>query len=429
MSKKGTKQTNTGRAAQAREKSAPARPEQEPHDADRLADAVFSKPIPKLLGNSEALRFFRKVAPTLAFGIILYVILSNLNHVSGAFSMLLSAMGAVLAGIAIAFVLNIPLRALEGHVFRWIRSNGLRRGLSMLCCYIMLAALLLVIVGVAMPQMALSLHAIGRMLPEFGRELSAWIDGMFARLHLDRELISNIELDWNSLARRFVDITTSSMPQLLSTTRSITNGITEMMIGFVLSAYMLADKERIAAQGKRLCRSALRPDWAERVISLCSLAQTTFRGYISGIMKEACILGALTAGLMTLFGFPMPALAGILMGIGALVPIFGIFVMITTNTLMVAAQTNIYEGLWFLLFIVALQQLEGNLIFPRVMGSSIRLPGIWVLIAATVGGMLFGLVGLLISVPCMSMLYSLARAFVESRERSAARGEARPEVK
>ena len=128
---------------------------------------------------------------------------------------------------------------------------------------------------------------------------------------------------------------------------------------------------------------------------------------------------ALTATGMAIIGFPSPIFAGVLMGIGALIPIFGIFIMVTVNAILIAVQADIFTGLWFVVYITLLQQFEGNVIYPRVMGNAIRLPSLWVLAAATVGGTLFGLAGLLLSIPVVSIIYSLVRAFVLTRERAA----------
>ena len=122
---------------------------------------------------------------------------------------------------------------------------------------------------------------------------------------------------------------------------------------------------------------------------------------------------------MAIIGFPSPIFAGVLMGIGALIPIFGIFIMVTVNAILIAVQADIFTGLWFVVYITLLQQFEGNVIYPRVMGNAIRLPSLWVLAAATVGGTLFGLAGLLLSIPVVSIIYSLVRAFVLTRERAA----------
>ncbi len=407
----------------------PTRP-QSPGDAearptpDRLARSVFSRPLARSARDAGAVRFFWRVAPTLAFGIALYVLLEHFGEVTRACGTVVGALTPVFIGMALAFILNIPMRLFETQVFFWIRKVSIRRGLSVLLCYLLLWAFVLTLLFVVFPQLSMALESLTSMLPMLGAELYATAHRLVIRYELDPELLNYLEFDWNSIALNVIEWTTSSIPQLVSTTRDITSRLLEIFIGFVLSVYMLFGKERIVRQGRRLCCAALKRDWAERVISLCSLAQATFRGYLTGTLTEACILGTLTALGMAIFGFPSPVFAGVLMGIGALIPIFGIFIMVVVNAILIVVQADIFTGLWFIVYITVLQQLEGNLIYPRVMGNAIRLPGIWVLTAATVGGTLFGLMGLLLSIPTVSMLYALARAFVITREQRAARRQA-----
>lgn len=386
---------------------------------DRMADAVFEKPLKRGVYRAESRRFFLRVAPTVAFGVILYVLLQNLAYVSDGVNSFLRALSPVIVGIVLAFILNIPLRFFEKHVFFWIKRKQVKRGLSVALCYIILIAFLLTLVFVVLPQLTVALQSLSSMLPMLGKELYGTASELVAKYDLDEDILKYLQFDWNSIAMTLIEWVTSSLPQLMSTTRDITSSVFEIFIGFIMSVYMLFSKERMAAHGRRVCKAILPHDWSERVINVCSLAQTTFRGYMTGMLTEACILCTLTATGMAIIGFPSPIFAGVLMGIGALIPIFGIFIMVTVNAILIAVQSDISTGLWFVVYITVLQQFEGNVIYPRVMGNAIRLPSVWVLAAATVGGTLFGLPGLLLSIPFVSILYSLMRAFVLTRERAA----------
>lgn len=385
---------------------------------DRMADAVFEKPLRHSAYRIESRKFFIKVAPTVAFGVALFVLLQNLSVLSHGIKAFIGAMAPVIVGVALAFILNVPLRIFETRVFFFIKSKSVRRGLSILLCYMLLCAFLLTLIFVVLPQLGAALQALSSMLPMLGSELYSTASELVYRYGLDESILKYLEFDWNAIAMNVIEWTTASLPQLVSTTRDITSRMVKIFIGFILSVYMMFGKERLSRQGCRLCRAILPADWAERVINICRLAQTTLRRYMTGMLTEACILGTLTAIGMAIFRFPSPVFAGVLMGIGALIPIFGIFIMIVVNALLIAVQADISTALWFVLYIIVLQQLEGNLIYPRVMGNAIRLPGIWVLAAATVGGTLFGLPGLLLSVPFVSIFYSLIRAFVLTRERA-----------
>lgn len=388
---------------------------------DSLARAVFERPLYRAARGAGAARFFRRVAPTVAFGVALYALFEHFSAVAGALGAVLGALTPLLIGVALAFILDVPMRLFETQVFFWMRSASVRRGLSVTVCYLMLGAFLLTLLLVVFPQLSMAVESLAGMLPELGAQLYSSARRLVEAHDLDPEILNYIEWDWNLIAHNVLEWTAASLPQLVSTTRDITGRVFETFIGFVLSVYMLFGKERLAQQGRRLCGALLKRDWAERIINLCSLAHATFRGYLTGMLTEACILGTLTALGMAILGFPSPVFAGVLMGIGALIPIFGIFIMMLVNAILIAVQADLPTGIWFIVYITVLQQLEGNLIYPKVMGSAIRLPGIWVLTAATAGGTLFGLMGLLLSIPTASMLYALVRALVLTREQRAAR--------
>ena len=262
---------------------------------DHMADAVFEKPLRHSAYSAESHRFFLRVAPTVAFGVVLYVLLQNLGEVTGWFNNVMRALAPVLVGVLLAFVLNIPLRLFEGHVFCWIKQKSARRGLSVALCYILLLAFVLTLIFVVLPQLTVALQSLSSMLPMLGKELYDAAAKLVEKYDLDEEILTHLQFDWNSIAMTVIEWVTSSLPQLMSTTRDITSSVVEIFLGFIMSIYMLFNKERMAAHWRRLCQAVLPRDWAERVINVCSLAQTTFRGYMTGMLTEACILCTLTA--------------------------------------------------------------------------------------------------------------------------------------
>ena len=206
---------------------------------DHMADAVFEKPLRRSAYSAESHRFFLRVAPTVAFGVVLYVLLQNLGEVTGWFNNVMRALAPVLVGVLLAFVLNIPLRLFEGHVFCWIKQKSVRRGLSVALCYILLLAFVLTLIFVVLPQLTVALQSLSSMLPMLGKELYDTAAKLVEKYDLDEEILTHLQFDWNSIAMTVIEWVTSSLPQLMSTTRDITSSVFEIFLGFIMSIYML----------------------------------------------------------------------------------------------------------------------------------------------------------------------------------------------
>ena len=194
----------------------------------------------------------------------------------------------------------------------------------------------------------------------------------------------------------------------------VVSGVSTFVIGLIFALYILLQKERLARQGRQVCYGLMPEHWADRTLEIARMASRTFASFLSGQCLEAVILGTLFVVAMTLFRMPYALLVGVLIALLSLIPIVGAFIGCGVGALLIA-MTDPWKALLFVILFLVLQQIEGNLIYPHVVGSSVGLPSIWVLAAVTLGGKLMGVLGMLIFIPLCSVLYALFRGYVKKR--------------
>lgn len=194
----------------------------------------------------------------------------------------------------------------------------------------------------------------------------------------------------------------------------VVSGVSTFVIGLIFSFYILLQKEKLSRQARQVFYAILPERRADRLLEVLRLAERTFSSFLSGQCLEACILGTLFVVAMTLFQIPYALLVGVLIALTALIPIVGAFIGCAVGALLIAIDDP-WKALWFIVLFLVLQQVEGNLIYPHVVGSSVGLPSIWVLFAVTLGGSLMGILGMLVFIPVCSVLYALFRGYVKDR--------------
>lgn len=352
-------------------------------------------------------------------GVAFYCALQHLNVVAGAVAWLLGILSPFLVGGAIAFVLNVPMRAIE----RGLRVSG-KRG-AVLRRPLALVLTLVAVVGV----LALASCVIGPGVTDAVRSIISQAPGAFERLQeqllgLERylprlqELVESLSIDWKTLSQKAVALARSWGGSLLTSGGGlmvgVVSGVSTFVIGLVFSFYILLQKEKLARQGRQVLYALLPEGGADRALEVLRLANRTFSSFLSGQCLEAVILGTLFVVAMTVFRMPYALLVGVLIALTALIPIVGAFIGCGVGALLIAI-TDPWKALMFIFLFLVLQQIEGNLIYPHVVGSSVGLPSIWVLAAVTLGGKLMGIAGMLFFIPLCSVLYALFRGFVKGR--------------
>lgn len=324
-------------------------------------------------------------------------------------------------GAGIAFVFNVPMRAIERQLSD-LRRAGLRRILSIVLTILCLVLIVMFIFELLIPQFRLTAASLSQKIPVFIEktagdlkvlmedhpEMSVWI----------QETLNLESLDWNGILKDSLSFLSNQVSTVMggavNVIGNVTGAIINSVVSIAFSIYCLSRKEILARQGKRLLYSLVSEKHADEVIRILRLNNVTFSNFISGQCLEACILGCLFAVAMAIFKMPYIALVSVVIAVTALIPVVGAFVGCIVGAFFILVD-NPLQAITFVIMFLIIQQLENNLIYPRVVGTSIGLPGMWVLVAVTVGGDLMGVGGMLLMIPVTSVLYSLMREFTEKR--------------
>lgn len=322
-------------------------------------------------------------------------------------------------GSAIAFIFNVPMRAVERQL-NWIHKPGLRRGMAIILTLLVFLLVIAFVVLLLVPQIRLTVESIVATLPDFIRRESQNVM-TFLEAHpevrdwiLDYTQLETIE--WSNLVEKVVTLAGEYLSRIFdgafSAIGKVTNGFVNAFLGICFAFYALSRKEILARQGRRLLYSILPEHWADELIRVLRLTNSTFSNFISGQCLEAGILGCMFAVVMAVIGLPYIPLVSVIIAVTALVPLVGAFVGCVLGALFILVESPV-QALTFVVVFLILQQIEGNLIYPRVVGTSIGLPGMWVLVALTVGGEIAGVTGMLVMIPLASVMYALLREFTQ----------------
>ena len=353
-------------------------------------------------------------------GAAFYAALQNLNAVIGGFRWLAGILSPFLLGGAIAFVLNVPMRTIESRLFpQNRRADAVRRPLALILTLLALVGVLTLAALVIGPGIKEAIMVLAEQIPGAAERLWAKLTELEAYLPQLEALLEDLALeDWRALSRKAVELLQNWGGKLLSSggglVGGVVSGVTTFVIGLIFSFYVLVQKEKLARQGRQVLYALLPEGWADRVLDVLRLSGRIFASFLSGQCLEAVILGTMFVVAMTLFSMPYAALVGVLIALTALIPVVGAFIGCGAGALLIAV-TDPVKALVFVAMFLVLQQIEGNLIYPHVVGNSVGLPSIWVLAAVTLGGSLFGVGGILFFIPLCSVLYALFRGFVKVR--------------
>jgi predicted PurR-regulated permease PerM len=358
------------------------------------------------------------------FVLVLYWILSHTDSVGSIVSFVFGVLSPIIAGLCVAFVINVLLRQLEKlwkFVFKkkegkWKRV--LMRPVCLILTTLIFIGVIFSLIFIIVPQIKQTVIDFSNILPQYAQNIEVWwagVVGFFGEMGIVipafninlEDILSSVVGFLTQQGGAFIDTT-------INVTASILTGVVNGIIAFVLSIYVLAQKERLSFHASSFLKAVLPEKIYAELMNVLSLSNKTFNNFITGQLTEALIIGVLCFIGMTIFGMPYAAVISVLIGFTALIPIFGPFIGTAIGAFLIL-PTDFMKAIWFVVFIIVLQQIEGNLIYPRVMGKSVGLPGIWVLISVTVAANAFGLLGMLISVPVCSVLYALARNFVDKK--------------
>lgn len=349
--------------------------------------------------------------------ILLYWLINETAKVLIVFNFLKGIFAPFVLGSGIAFILNVPMRAIEG-LLKGIKNTALRRFIALLLTFLAVLLVLALVFWLLIPQMV---DTIRSLLPKLYAFISDIQKHALDFLNANPNLISGVDLqqlDWAGLVKNALEMVGDSVSSIVGSTfsaiGSVSGAVMDAFIAVVFAVYCLFQKETLARQARKLLYAFIPEKISDHVVRILRLTNTTFSNFLSGQCLEVCILGSLFAITMAIFRMPYIPLVSVLVAVTAFIPVVGAWVGCGLGAFFIFVANPI-QALWFIVMFLVLQQIENNLIYPRVVGTSIGLSGMWVLLAVAVGGELMGVAGMFLMIPVASVIYTLLREVTNNR--------------
>ena len=358
----------------------------------------------------------RLILGIITFAVILTAVVFNLNKVAGVFMAVWNVFMPFVVGMSLAFILNVPMKFAERKIFSRIKRPKGRRACSILATLAFCGVIIAIVILLIVPEIINTVESIINNLPAMMDQVEALIQKIGSFSKDFEEFVGKSNFDSDKALNSIMSFAQTQMSTLgtsvFSALTSAIGTIVGAVIGFVFSIYILASKEKLVRQTKMILYAYLKEERAKKIWDIILMANHTFQRFISGQCLEACILGCMFWLAMTIFKMPYAILISVVIGVLALIPIFGAFVGCLVGFLLIVFLNPI-QAVWFLILFIVIQQIEGHFIYPFVIGTSVGLPSIWVLLAVVVGGKLFGVIGMVVFIPLCSVLYALFAANVK----------------
>lgn len=361
----------------------------------------------------------KHVMQMIAFAILLYCGIEHFDVVIMVVQFVLGILLPFIIGGAMAFIFNVPMKRIEKYLFTKNKKlERFRRPAAYLLTLVCVIGILTLAMVVVIPELGNTITMLVEQIPLAVKAIQEWLVDIPEKWPALAPAIEELDIDWSSISSSAVNFVQSIASGLVSSGvgffSGIVSGVTTFVISLTFSIYVLFQKEKLCSQAKQILYAIFPDKFTEKAISVAGLSNQVFSSFLSGQCLEAVILGTMFVISMSILRMPYAMLTGIVIAITALIPIFGAFIGCVVGMLLIV-MVNPIQALWFLILFLVLQQVEGNLIYPHVVGNSVGLPSIWVLAAVTVGGNLFGIIGILVFIPFCSVLYALFRTFVKKR--------------
>ncbi len=363
----------------------------------------------------------RNLALLILGGLVVYWILNETQKVRTVYDVIMGVLSPFIVGAVLAFIFNVPMRAFEG-LFKKVKNPTLRRCIALVLTLLAVLLVLTIVFLLLIPEVISTAQSLVPKLQAFVLNAEKMLDTFLAdNPKLMQWIVDNTDLenfDWSALVQNALNIVGNSFSTLfseaVSAIGSITSGIMNAFISLVFAVYALFQKETLARQGRKLLYAILPERISDIIVKILRLSNSTFSNFLSGQCVEVCILGCMFAIAMAIFGMPYIPLVSVLVAVTAFIPVVGAWVGCIVGAFLIFVSDPLL-ALWFVVMFVILQQIENNMIYPRVVGTSIGLSGMWVLVAVSIGGELMGVVGMFLMIPIASVLYSLAREWTHKR--------------
>ncbi len=365
----------------------------------------------------------KKILLIIIFTIAVLTIFQNISIILQYISIIFGISVPFLIGGVIAFIINIPMKFIESKIFnnsrikKYKALNSLSRPLSLVLSIILLVIIIAAVINIVVPQLISTFYSIGNSIYAFMPRAIDFCKSVVKSDEAAQYFEELKNLDWQTILNYVGNFLKSGGNVLNSTIGVVTtifSTTVNIIIGFIFALYILLQKEKLSVQAAKILFAVVPEKHAEKIVYVARLSYRTFTNFVTGQCLEACILGIMFFVVLSICRMPYSLLIGVLIGFTALIPIVGAFIGCFISALLILMISPV-KALIFVVIFLILQQIEGNLIYPHVVGSSVGLPSIWVLVAVTLGGNLMGIVGMLIFIPLSSILYTLLKQWVNKR--------------
>lgn len=362
----------------------------------------------------QTLKFrFTQFLPLIIAGGVIFLFVHYWNSVEVFVMTLVGAARPLVIGFVIAYLVNILMVRYDQLLSKKLTKKGIREGISLLGALVTIITVIILLIMLVVPQF---INAISTLISRAPDAIQNILDNEFVKKNLSPAISSNLQhIDWNSLVSQAKDFLTSGITSGFSQVMTGFSVLINLIFGIIFAIYLLTGKERLLSQLRRVGRNYLKPAQYMVTRRFCRRLNRNFRNYVAGQCLEAVIFGTLCVLGMTLLRLPYSTMVGTLLGMCSLIPVVGSYFGTAVGAVMVAS-VSLPKAAIFVVFIIVLVQIEGNLIYPKVMGNSVGLSGIWILAAVTLFGALLGIPGMFIGVPLTSTFYQLFREDLHRRE-------------
>ena len=378
----------------------------------------------RIARRSAMARYDKYIMKYIGLITLIVLVVWNWNSIMGLVGSIYKTLGPIINGAIFAYILNLLMvryeRLLSKLQVKMPLIKELKRPVSMLLSLLTFVLAVIMILVLVLPQLSTAISRFIEVIPSVSTWLQKAIEEYDAYFPQLQTLMSQLNINWGSLIQQSMTVLNSLSSNFLNITFTTITGVASNTINSILSLmvalYILGSKERLLLQGKRLIMAYLKPSQAQTLLDIIRLMNESFTNFFVGMTLEGIILGSLVTVAASIFNLPYAGMLGVIAGVMALIPIIGGYISAAVGTLMLLAVSP-SQALFYLIMVIIIMQLEGNLIYPRVVGGSIGLPGLWVLVAFTVGGGLMGISGMILGIPLAATLYKLLGRDVLMREK------------
>ncbi len=369
----------------------------------------------------------RKILLLITYTVLLYSAVQNINFFWSVLVQIISLLKPLVIGLCLAFILNVIMRPIESGIAKLASKAGKKRAfkggriISLVITLILTLSLFALVFVVVIPQLKETFTVLKTNVPTYYEKARDYVLSLFERFNLSTDLLSNFDVDWSTILSKVTTYFTQGSKNMISSAADVTatlfSSVSNFLIGFILCIYILLQKERLGRFAKRVFAAFLPEKVNGHLKNIIDISNQTFTNFISSKGIEAVILGVMCFVGMLILRLPYAAVSSLLIAVFSFIPYIGSFLSAAVSAFLIL-MTSPVKALIFIIFFFVLQAVEGYLVYPKIVGKSVGLPGILVLLSIIVGSKMFGVVGMLVAVPTCSVLFALFKDFITEREKS-----------